>query len=102
MRMRGVATVVCALACAAAAAPAAVAATGVTWMPGYPAPGTPAKLNRVGVVKIGPKDARNVLVLEPGTSAGAAYFVPLAKTLVKQVKSQPRGSPGAARITCSA
>jgi hypothetical protein len=55
-------------------------------VPGYAAPGTPAKLNRVGVVKVGPNDARNVLVLEPGTSAGAAYFVPLAKTLVKQVK----------------
>jgi pimeloyl-ACP methyl ester carboxylesterase len=55
-------------------------------MPGFKAPGTPAQLNRVGVVKVGPKDARNVLVLVPGTSAGGAYFVPLAKTLVKQAK----------------
>jgi len=55
-------------------------------MPGSHAPGTPAKLNRVGVVKVGPGDARNVLVLVPGTSAGAAYFVPLAKAVVKQAK----------------
>jgi pimeloyl-ACP methyl ester carboxylesterase len=58
----------------------------VTWIPGYAAPGTPSKLDRVGVVKVGPSDARNVLVLEPGTSAGAAYFVPLAKTLVWRLK----------------
>jgi hypothetical protein len=65
----------------ATAAPAR-AALKVSWMQGYAAPGTPAKLNRVGVLKIGPKTARNVLVLEPGTSAGAAYFVPFAQWLV--------------------
>jgi pimeloyl-ACP methyl ester carboxylesterase len=31
------------------------------------------------VLKVGSADAKNVLVLEPGTSAGAAYFVPLAR-----------------------
>jgi pimeloyl-ACP methyl ester carboxylesterase len=71
--------------CSVIAAPSAGAA-GVTWMPGFHAPGTPAQLNRVGVVKVGPRDARNVLVLVPGTSAGAAYFVPLAKTLVTQAR----------------
>jgi pimeloyl-ACP methyl ester carboxylesterase len=55
-------------------------------MAGYPAPGTPAQYNRVGVIKIGPSAARNVLVLVPGTSAGAAYFVPFAKTLVGRAK----------------
>jgi hypothetical protein len=70
---------------AVSAAPAG-AAGGVAWMKGYAAPGTPAKLNRVGVVKVGPSSARNVLVLVPGTSAGGAYFVPLAKTLVSRVK----------------
>jgi hypothetical protein len=49
----------------------------VDWMPGFSAPGTPSQYNRVGVIKIGPQRAKNVLVLEPGTSAGAAYFVPL-------------------------
>jgi len=54
----------------------------VTWMAGYAAPGTPAKYNRVGIVKVGPATAKNVLVIEPGTLAGAAYFAPFAKWLV--------------------
>jgi pimeloyl-ACP methyl ester carboxylesterase len=54
----------------------------VTWMAGYPAPGTPARYNKVGVIKVGSPSARNVLVLEPGTSAAAAYFVPFAKWVV--------------------
>jgi hypothetical protein len=41
---------------------------------GFAAPGTPANLNKVGVLEIGPKRARNILVLNPGTSASAAYF----------------------------
>jgi pimeloyl-ACP methyl ester carboxylesterase len=42
-------------------------------------------LNKVGIIKVHPKgeSAHNVLVLEPGTSAAAAYFVPLAKSLVE-------------------
>ncbi len=42
------------------------------------------KLDRTGIIKIRPKGetAPNVLVLEPGTSAAAAYFVPFAKSLV--------------------
>jgi pimeloyl-ACP methyl ester carboxylesterase len=35
---------------------------------------------------VGPRNARNVLVLNPGTSASAAYFAPLAKTIVSEVK----------------
>jgi hypothetical protein len=54
----------------------------VTWMKGFTAPGTPARYNRVGVLKIGAPRARNVLVFEPGTSAGSAYIVPLAVRLV--------------------
>jgi hypothetical protein len=54
-------------------------------MPSYAAPGTPAQYNKVGVIKIGPSGAKNVLVLEPGTSAGSAYFVPLAKWIVSKV-----------------
>jgi len=56
--------------------------TAVTWMPGFAAPGTPARYDKVGVLKVGPGDAKNVLVLEPGTSAGSAYFVPLARWIV--------------------
>jgi hypothetical protein len=54
----------------------------VSWMRGYAAPGTPARYDKVAVIKLGPRDAKNVLVLEPGTSAGSAYFVPLAQWLV--------------------
>jgi hypothetical protein len=57
----------------------------VHWMRGFHAPGTPARLDRVGVTKVGPRSARNVLVLEPGTSAGAAYFVPLAQWIVSRM-----------------
>jgi pimeloyl-ACP methyl ester carboxylesterase len=59
---------------------------GITWMKGYAAPGTPAKYNKVGVIKVGPSGEKNVLVLEPGTSAAAAYFVPLAKWIVSKTK----------------
>jgi pimeloyl-ACP methyl ester carboxylesterase len=59
---------------------------GVTWMRSFAAPGTPAKYNKVGVIKVGPSGAKNVLVLEPGTSAGSAYFVPLAQWIVSKTK----------------
>ena len=61
---------------------ATTAPLSVTWMRSHAAPGTPAQYNKVGVLKIGPSSAKNVLVLEPGTSAGSAYFVPLAKWIV--------------------
>jgi len=53
---------------------------------GFNAPGTPAKYNKVGVLKTGPGDAKNILVLVPGTSASAAYFEPLAKDIVRASK----------------
>ncbi len=53
---------------------------------GFNAPGTPAKYNKVGVLKTGPSDAKNILVLVPGTSASAAYFEPLAKDIVRASK----------------
>jgi pimeloyl-ACP methyl ester carboxylesterase len=70
------------------------------FLAGFKAPGTPEPyrppkgsrlpteldLNQVGIIKVGPEDARNVLVLEPGTSAGAGYFVPLARSLVEHTK----------------
>src|SRR4051794_37037759 len=51
-------------------------------IPGFRSPGTPAKYDKVGILKIGSTKAKNVLVLNPGTSAGAAYFAPLAKSIV--------------------
>jgi hypothetical protein len=52
-------------------------------MRGFPSPGTPENLNVLGVLKIGDPKAKNVLVLNPGTSAGAGYFQPLARTIAK-------------------
>jgi hypothetical protein len=52
-------------------------------MRGFASPGTPDNLNVVGVLKIGNPKARNVLVLNPGTSAGGGYFQPLARTIAK-------------------
>ncbi len=54
-----------------------------TWLEGYDDPATPNRLDRVGVLKIGHKRARNILILNPGTSAGSAYFAPLAKDIVR-------------------
>jgi pimeloyl-ACP methyl ester carboxylesterase len=75
-----------ALAFAACAPPAGAASSNVRFdrIEGFHASGTPSKLNKVGVLETGPKNAKNVLVLNPGTSASAAYFEPLAKTIVKQ------------------
>ena len=56
----------------------------VTWMKSFAAPGTPSQYNKVGIIKIGPSSAKNILVLEPGTSAGSTYFVPLAKWIVSK------------------
>jgi pimeloyl-ACP methyl ester carboxylesterase len=80
------------LAIAAAAigvlAPPAAAAVRVKFerIPGYKSPGTPAKYNKVGILETGPSSAKNILVLNPGTSASAAYFEPLAKDIVKRAK----------------
>jgi pimeloyl-ACP methyl ester carboxylesterase len=60
----------------------AAAKLGLSWMKGYRAAGTPARYDHVGVIKVGARSAHNVLVLEPGTSAGAGYFVPLARWIV--------------------
>jgi pimeloyl-ACP methyl ester carboxylesterase len=48
---------------------------------GAAAPG-PARFDRVRVIEQGPRKAKNVLVLVPGTSGGAAYFRPVARDIV--------------------
>jgi pimeloyl-ACP methyl ester carboxylesterase len=54
---------------------------------GFNEPSTPAKYDKVGILKFGSSRAKNVLVLNPGTSASAAYFAPLAKTIVSERKN---------------
>jgi pimeloyl-ACP methyl ester carboxylesterase len=66
--------------------PAASAATRFERIAGFHAAGTPAKYDRVGILKIGSPKARNVLVLNPGTSASAAYFAPLARSIVARAR----------------
>jgi pimeloyl-ACP methyl ester carboxylesterase len=59
-----------------------------TFLPSIKAtPKEPLLYATVGVIKVGSPTAKNVLVLEPGTSAGAGYFVPLAKWLVQKAPS---------------
>jgi hypothetical protein len=36
------------------------------------------------VLEVGPGRARNILILNPGTSAGAGYFRPLAEDIVRR------------------
>jgi pimeloyl-ACP methyl ester carboxylesterase len=54
------------------------------WLKGFDDPATPDALDRVGVLQVGPASAPNVLVLNPGTSAGSAYFKPLADDIVRR------------------
>jgi hypothetical protein len=75
-----------ALSLAALAAPSADAAKLVR-IPGLKVAGTPAKYDKVGILEIGSAKAKNILVLNPGTSASAAYFAPLAEALVRQAPS---------------
>jgi pimeloyl-ACP methyl ester carboxylesterase len=87
MRVRLTALIVVLASTAIALTGTAHAALRVTWMPGVKSPGTPARYDKVGVIKVGPATAKNVLVLEPGTSAGATYFVPLAQWIVSKAKN---------------
>ena len=49
-----------------------------------PGPG-PAKYDRVFVKQLGPRSARAVLVLVPGTNGGAGGIVPVARDIVRRV-----------------
>jgi hypothetical protein len=52
---------------------------------GYNDPATPDDLDKVGILKVGPKKAPNVLILNPGTSASSAYFKPFMDFVVSQL-----------------
>ena len=89
LKARKLALVVTAVAVVfAALAPPALSKVAVSFkrISGFKAAGTPAKYNKVGILRFGPKKARNVLVLNPGTSASAAYFAPLARDVVTRAK----------------
>src|SRR5213596_3273824 len=82
---RTAATILALVASAAVAAPASAAR--FERLAGVKSQGTPAKYDKVGVLEFGSRKARNVLILNPGTSASAAYFAPLAHTVVAKAKS---------------
>lgn len=67
-----------------AACPAIAHADTYTTIPGAPGHG-PAKYAKVGIEKVGPASAKRVLVLIPGTYAGAGTFGTVAHELVKRV-----------------
>ena len=73
-----------ALVAALAAAAPAGAAERFTSLKGVRAAG-PAKYDRVFVQKIGPKDAKRVLVLVPGFFGGAGGIAPVARDIVARV-----------------
>jgi hypothetical protein len=86
--MRGViaprllAAAVCAAAVALPATASAAPKVRFERIDGARAAGTPARYDSVGILEVGRPSARNVLVLNPGTSASAAYFAPLARSIV--------------------
>ena len=82
--LRAVLAAAAALVLARAAAAPAGAATRFVRIAGTDEPGTPARYDRVGILKVGAPAARNVLVLNPGTSASAAYFRPLARAIAQR------------------
>jgi pimeloyl-ACP methyl ester carboxylesterase len=85
---RAAVTITAVMLAVVALAPAAEAKVDVRFqrLAGFDAPNTPLKYDRVGVLKLGPRRARNVLVLNPGTSASAAYFAPVARTIAARAK----------------
>src|SRR3954471_15898577 len=83
LRHAALASIVVAL---AAAAPAMAASERFERIAGVKSAGTPAKYDKVGLLEFGSKSERNVLILNPGTSASAAYFAPLARTVVSKAK----------------
>jgi pimeloyl-ACP methyl ester carboxylesterase len=86
LRFWRVAVLAAIVALASAQAASAKGNVSIERLKGYDEPSTPSKYDKVGVLKIGPSSAHNVLVLNPGTSASASYFVPVAKDIVKRAK----------------
>lgn len=84
MRSLSRAALAAAAAAAAFAVPATASADSTVTLDGFDAPG-PARYDKVKVLKQGPASAKNVLVLVPGTSAGAPYFAPLGEALAERL-----------------
>src|SRR5204862_4244290 len=83
-KLRATLLALVALAAALAVAAPAGAATKFVRIKGVNAAG-PAKYDRVGILEQGNPKADHVLVLEPGTSASAAYFRLVAASIVNKL-----------------
>ena len=83
-RFRRIALTAALLAVASAITASSASATRFSWLKGFDDPATPNALDRVGVLKVGFPWARNVLVLNPGTSSSSAYFKPIADDIVRR------------------
>jgi hypothetical protein len=81
---RALAALITGAAVAAAAAPAGAAPQRIVTLRGFDAPG-PDRYDKVRVLELGPKHVKHVLVLEPGTSAGAPYFRVIGRDLLKRL-----------------
>src|SRR4051794_21459039 len=68
----------------APAAAGAAPAQRIVTLRGFDAAG-PARYDKVRVLQMGPKRAKHVLVLEPGTSAGAPYFRVVGRDLLARL-----------------
>ncbi len=77
---------IAAIGCLGLAAQAAPAATKFKWFEGYDEASTPKSLDKVGVLRVGPRKANKILILNPGTSGAAAYFYPLARQITSRTK----------------
>ena len=67
-------------------AQSASAVTKFEWFKGYDEASTPTKLDKVGILRVGPPRAKRILILNPGTSGAAAYFQPLAQMIARKTR----------------
>jgi pimeloyl-ACP methyl ester carboxylesterase len=65
-------------------APPSIAGVKFERIAGFNDPATPDNFDKVGILKVGPKKAPNVLVINPGTSASSAYFRPVMEFIASE------------------
>lgn len=87
-RSRRIGLIVATVALAFALGAPAASGSRFSWIKGLDDPATPNNLDRVGVLKVGLPWARNILVLNPGTSASSTYFKPLAIDIVNRTRGR--------------
>jgi len=87
-RFRRIALIAALVAIALSITASTASAARFSWLKGFDDAATPNNLDRVGVLKVGFPWARNVLVLNPGTSSSSAYVKPLAEDIVRRTRGR--------------